>query len=804
MSKGYLAGASALALALACSSARAQAPVAAAAEGAATAAASAAPVATSAAQGEDSSGTALKEVVVTATKRATSLERTPIAISAFSQAALDENKVHDVTDLARFVPSLAYTQQGDQSAILLTMRGIGNDSAYTEVADPEVAIYVDGIYSPRAQGASVLLYDMERVEVDRGPQGTLFGRNATVGAINLITARPKLDEFSGSAEAIVGDYNRFGSRFALNIPVTDTFAIRVAFVSEQHDGYVDYQAPPNVPGINPSAYVTDGKKYYAADQKSGRVSLLWKPDDKFTWNLNGEYYVDNGAPVLNLMQDPRPGEKLWSAQIDTAPEQDRYSGSIRSEMDYNFNADIAASYIAGWGKIGGSTDVDADAGTEPPTSDTLPNAGFEENHTVWSSYESWSQELQLKSPGHHVIDWIVGAYYSHETNRIRFDIDERNGYRDGTFNWAGSFIQADRMIQSKAVFTQETWNINDRLRLTGGIRYTNDEKEDIGGRNVEAGACPTGDDCSSGIFGQYPGDTAAQLVAALPGYNISNNDTRGSWSKLTWLARVDGDIIPKQLLGYASVSTGFKSGNIEDGGLLAGPETLTNYETGLKWRLFDNRINLNMAAYYEDFKGYQVNQAVTDRDAAGNIISTQLVTQNAKGAEVYGFEAELEGNITADDRVQFSFSALHTKLESLLSIDSRLYSGNDLSHEQQLDGNELAHAPAASGTISYEHSFHLGDRGTVTPRATTHFETSSWLSFFDAGPHDRQNAYTRTDLSLRYKPVAGRWLVEGFVQNVENNNIKTSAGTYGAPSNPVWTSVYQPPRTFGARFSVDF
>ena len=144
-------------------------------------------------------------VVVTATKRATKLQDTPIAISAFSQAQLSQNHVRDVTDLAAFVPSVAFTRQGDQAAIMVTMRGIGNDSAFTEVADPEVAIYVDGVYSARAQGASVLMYDMNRVEVLRGPQGTLFGRNATVGAINLITAKPDLSGYSASAEVTMGN-----------------------------------------------------------------------------------------------------------------------------------------------------------------------------------------------------------------------------------------------------------------------------------------------------------------------------------------------------------------------------------------------------------------------------------------------------------------------------------------------------------------------------------------------------------------------------------------------------------------------
>jgi iron complex outermembrane receptor protein len=269
--------------------------------------------------------TQIEEITVTATKRETNLQDTPIAISAFGQGALDRNQVKDVTDLAKFVPSMAINQQGDQGAILITMRGIGNDTAYTEVADPEVAIYVDGIYSPRAQGAAVLMYDMDAVEVARGPQGTLFGRNATVGAVSLRTAKPTLGEYYGSAELVGGSYNRLGARASVNMPISDTFALRVAAITERHDGYVDFQRPPEIAGINPSAFVTQGKKYYAQDQRSARVSALWKPSDKLTWNVNVEGYQDTGAPVLALAQTPRAGQKHWSALIDTAPESERFS-----------------------------------------------------------------------------------------------------------------------------------------------------------------------------------------------------------------------------------------------------------------------------------------------------------------------------------------------------------------------------------------------------------------------------------------------------------------------------------------------
>ncbi|BDD68664.1 TonB-dependent receptor [Sphingobium sp. TA15] len=775
------------------------------------------------------------DIIVTATRRETTLQSTPIAVSAFGQAQLDRQQVKDVTDLARFVPSLQFNQQGDQSAVLLTLRGIGNDSAYTEVADPEVAIYVDGIYSPRSQGASVLMYDMERVEVLRGPQGTLFGRNATVGALSLISAKPKLGEFGGNVEVVAGNYDRLGVRGAINIPVTDTLAFRVAFVTDRHDGYADFQPAPDVPGINRSAFVTTGKKYYAADQQSGRVSMLWQPGERFSWNLSAEGFLDNGAPVIGLLQTPRPGTKRWSTLSDTAPDTDRYSVAVRSTMNYDVTDGIQLSYIAGWSRIGGSTQTDADAGALPPTGqfdadgNDLPLGAFGENRTLSSRYDFQSHELQVKSTGEQAIDWILGAYYSHEKNRIRFDIDQRNGYRDGSFSWAGSFIQANRQIDSRAVFGQAVWHVSDAIRVTGGLRYTSDKKEDIGGRNVTFSGCPATlppGACQGGIFGAYPNATADELVALLPGFSISSNDVKGKWDKLTYLARVDADLA-EDVLGYASISTGFKSGNIQDNAGLTDPETLTNYEVGLKSRFLDRRVTLNLAAYYSDFKGYQVNQAVTFRDDQGNVVRSQMITQNAKGAKAYGLEAELSANLTDNDRLQFSGTLQKTKLEELESVDGRLYDGGKLSSIAQLKGNELAHAPRFSATLSYEHDFELASGAKITPRFTTHYETKSWLSYFngDANPFvnpndpadnmpdrgtngtdwDRQKAYFRSDASIRFLSPDQKYSVEAFVQNIENGKIRTGAGAFGAPRyDPVFLSNLQPPRTWGVRARANF
>ncbi|WP_374944472.1 TonB-dependent receptor, partial [Sphingomonas sp.] len=754
--------------------------------------------------GLDSTG----DIIVTATRRETSLQKTPIAVSAFSQATLDRQQVRDVTDLSRFVPSLQFNQQGDQSAITLTLRGIGNDTAFTEVADPEVAIYIDGIYSPRAQGASTLFYDVERVEVLRGPQGTLFGRNATVGALSIVSAKPTLDSFYGNVDAVAGAYDRLGVRGALNLPVNDKLGFRVAFVTEQNDGYVDFQEPPVVTNVDRAAFVTTGKKYYGREQRSVRLSGRFEPSAQFRWDLSGEYFKDTGGPIIALLQTPRPGTKRFSVLADTVPDQDRYAASIRSNVSLGLSDAIRVNYIAGYNRIGGSTQVDADAGALPPTGGFDPASGlqlflggFGENRTVNSRFEFNSHEVQLQSQGERTIEWILGGYFSHETNRIRFDVDQRDGYRfGGTRSFVGSFIQANRQIESRAAFGQAIWNATDALRLTGGLRYTKDKKQDKGGRNVTAFGCPAPGDpsCTVNIFGVLPNASAAELLAFLNAqggnFSISNNDVKGSWDKLTWLGRVDADLA-EDVLGYASVSTGFKSGNIQDGGQTTDPETLTNYELGMKSRLFDRRLTLNLAGYYSDFKGYQVNQVVNTRDANGNIIASQVSTQNARGATSYGVEAELTANFTDDDRLQLAGTVQRTRLKSLVSVDGRLDNSGDPTAQRQLRGNELAHAPRFSATATYEHDFNLANGGSITPRATLHYETRSYLTFFNGdrtnrvnasgqpvfygNDFDEQDAYTKTDLAIRYNAPEDKYLIEAFVQNLENGRIRTGAGAFG-------------------------
>lgn len=763
----------------------------------------------------------LDAISVSATKRDTPLQKTPVAVTAIAVDTLDRERVMTVQDLTKLVPGLQGTSQGDHGVVTLTLRGIGNDSAKTEYADPEVATFVDGIYAPRAEAASGLLLDMDGVEVLRGPQGTLWGRNSTAGAISFQTAKPEIGAgFYGNAQVEAGNYNQTGARAAFNLPISDTFAMRVAVVHEQHDGYVDYQKPsgqlPSVAEqqqaylassasggtlagfkpIDPGQYVQGGDKYNAQDQSAARVSALWQPSESFKWNLSYEYFADRGTPSMSLMQTPRQGQDFWSALIDTAPYLHRTSNTVRSRMDWNFSDSMQLSYIAGYNHYSGQSDFDQDVGVSVPTSFTT-NGVYQDDRTNSSTYKNWSQEINLKSTGPQTVDWILGAYYGYEDNSIRFDIPIMNGTRYGTVSWQGSFIQPKETVESYALFGQATWHLSDHWRLTGGARWSHDDKENKGGINWGWAYDPT-----------VPQLPISPDVYPDPsnGFSVSQRNTaKYSKGKPTWLLRLDTDVSENGLV-YASVSTGYKSGGTQDAGTLYKPETLTNYEVGSKFAFLDGHMTWNSAVYYEDFKNFQLSAPIVYPD--GN---HGLGFSNVGGStKVIGFESELAYQ-QKGDRFNLIFSAITKKeLGKLIYAGSNDYQGlpacppeSNLANCADVTGNDLPHAPKVSLTAIYEHDFPLGNGGRLTPRLSAQYQSAQWLSYFNLGAGDKQKAYTRGDVSLRYSEPGDKWWVNAYVQNVSDGRIRTSAGRFTmADGSLQYVSQYLAPRTYGLQLGV--
>ena len=320
---------------------------------------------------------------------------------------------------------------------------------------------------------------------------------------------------------------------------------------------------------------------------------------------------------------------------------------MRSRVDYQVNNDVALAYIAGYSRFNGSSTFDQDGGANPATSFTTVggpgNAGYQANNTVWSKYKNYSHELEIMSTGKREVDWLLGLYYANEDNGIRFDIPIMNGTEIGTVSWQGSFIQPKETVDSKAAFGQATWNLSDQWHLTGGFRYTSDKRENIGGLGNGWSNYDT--------VPQVP--VSPSMNPLVPGGNngftpYSFNSGSYSDSKLTGLARVTYDI-DKNNMVFASVSTGYKSGGLQDGGRPYGAETLTNYEIGSKSTFLGGKVRMNNSAYYSKFKDFQFSAPVTNPDGTRG-----LATNNAEGATVWGLETEIAAKITPEDRVQFT------------------------------------------------------------------------------------------------------------------------------------------------------
>ncbi|MFZ2986671.1 TonB-dependent receptor [Ideonella sp.] len=747
----------------------------------------------------------VERVTITATKRLTFVQDTPLAVTAFSQKDLDKAQVKDLTSLQSMIPNLSVEQHGDSGGVHVFLRGVGSTN-HTELGDPAVAFHVDGVYSPRPQGATVLMYDLASVEVARGPQGTLFGRNATAGSVNLITAKPKLNETSGSAQVLFGDRHHASLQGVLNMPLAEGLALRVAAVTNRQDGWVDFQ---------PRSYVQPGaRKYGASDQAGLRATLLYEASENVTATMALENYRDQGTGNVSLMQKPRAGQKLYSALIDTPGALDQETTTARARFDIRPTDGMELSYIGSVTRMERQNASDNDAGTLP---------GFKQEHrTEWSRFANSTHELNLKSTDGGPFQWIGGLFMIKEDNKIRFDIDiSQIGVPAGDgpivvsphlptdVAWAMSFIQPKRTLDSKAVFGQTSYALSKAFTVTAGARYTTETKQDVGGRNW---VCPDfGATIANGGHLIGPGgpvDAASCGSAHAPGTwpGGGANDGKTDDSAWTYLGRAEYKVSP-DMLGYATVSTGFKSGGLSDGGRRHKPEFLTNYEAGLKSEFMNRSLALNVAAFLMKYKDMQV--SAIEKQANGQ---QQLVTSNAARATIQGVEAELSWNLTKADRLSGNVSLLDAHYDDFLTCDSALRDCANSANFVNLKDSKLRHAPKFSTTLAFEHDVAMDRGGKLTPRAQVHYQTVSYLSEFNSAPSASevagsfsdartQKAYSTLDLSLRYEAPKGQWMAEAFVTNVTDAEVKTDASW-----NPgsTWTAFYNAPRTMGVKLGYKF
>ncbi len=687
-------------------------------------------------------------VIITATKVKTELMETPIAVTAFSQSQLNRAGVTDARDIGSLVPNMDVTFSPSDSGVQMTMRGVSSNN-FTELGDPSVGFHVDGVYSPRPQGAMALMYDLERLEVLRGPQGTLYGRNATAGSVNLITKDPDFNEFTTDVQFELGNYNHRQLRTTVNMPVADNFALRANYFVEKRDGYItqimdvrdrdgdgiaDVDQRRNRP-------VKDSDEYTNSDRMGLRITGLWDITDNFYARFSLERFEDKSAGgyvAPDCKQSPEAcaffGGDERTVWTNIPGEMDMQIDSFRMKLNYDISEDMQLVYNAGWAYQERSQQWDGDMGwfaydsqytgwgwsgyRYTPWGDDLYLA------TRWSDYKSISHELQLQGSYEDKMNWIVGYFNFSEDNAIHFDV-ELPFCCGAPTPGAGTFIQPERLLDSEAFFAQGTWHFTEQLHLTLGYRSTTDRKQDKNGRNWGAWG-PWSYDAngnrgsfSGGAFGPdeginwaivgdpnaYPTYTSLDLLPGMGTQDYANNlvivgynDTDHKWTKDTWRIGLDYDLDADNYI-YSYVATGYKAGGFGDGVDVDGlgtirffgyrPEELTNYEIGYKGVLFDGDLNLTVAAFVSDYDDKQVTtfRKVGEHAVTNQDIST-LLTENAAKASIEGLEVEFSWRMTEFDKLSGYVAFLNATYDEWTGYSDGWYCAERADAGASLCGNQ--------------------------------------------------------------------------------------------------------------------
>ncbi len=747
----------------------------------------------------------LEEVIVTAQKRTQSLQDVPVSVSAISGDLIKEGGITGILDVAVQTPNFSMTQFniGEPQYFI---RGIGN-AADSAGGDPAVATFVDEVYIGRAGGGSSDLYDLERIEILRGPQGTLFGKNVVGGAISYHTARPTR-EFEGKLGFTVGNYDLTVFQGLVSGPLTDSLAGKVAFSKrDRREGYVEN--------------VLDGEEYQDEDNLSVRGQLLWNPSDNIEVLFGLDYSEDDQAGNCRNVGSLSLNDPLGLAAVYEPVIAATTGGDIRKCAS-------PARAFQERNVGGGMLRVDWDLDFATFTSITayremdyehledlagLP-AGvtpFNLIDTVDEDSDQFSQEFRLASTGGEKLDWLVGAFYMRENvdraesfiGGFGFPLSSTPGVPllDGDI----TFLQ-DAETTTYAAFGQATWHFSDSWSLTVGARYNYDEKDIVQGlANNEDPAFDTA--LIAGALGVPPGVVEGifapedAVVLGIPAngfgslgaffgsgdpsvfsfpYSVSADD---DWSEVTASASLNWNYSDDGLI-YFSYSEGYKSGAFAgqaafpDAALVPlEPELATAYELGFKSEFMDNRLRVNAAAFYTDYEDLQVFQ----------LVGSLLVSGNAE-ATSQGVEIEATALITENWTVSANYAYLDAEYDTYIL------------GEQNFAGNSLPRAPEDSYFLrsSYVIPMNNGSEfDLVLSYAHTgdfYFESSAQASAFE-------ESYGLFDASLNWRSGSGNWDVSLWGKNLtdEEYRIHMIVGNV-AGSVDIWG----PPTTYGLNVNYAF
>lgn len=716
----------------------------------------------------------LEETVVTAERRVSTVQDTAAAITAISGESLERLGVAAPEDLMKTTPGL-YANTAGANQMQFYIRGVGNFAANT-FAEGAVAFSLDGVYLSRSSTYAGLFFDLDRVEVLKGPQGTLYGRNATGGAINLLTTRPEIGgEFGGYVRGELGNENHVLVNAAANIPVSDTFALRAAAQVLDHDGYM-----------------ADGTG--DAGSWSGRLSSLYEPNDRLSLQLIVDYQNVDDKGSGGTIVGPNPafkGDYIGSDAWDVGPTSPEANALLVANSGFISRSPLGdpkpSNEVETTGVIA-QLDWELDIGTLTALGAYRDSSYNYINYTpgflldVDEDADQSSLEVRLASKADGGLEWVVGAYYFDE------DITTDSFFlQQANYPGANPLENSTRLgpklnTETWAVFGQLTVPVGDQLRLVAGLRYTDEQKT------------MDGDVSSDPIF-------SGPVVVEYP---LVGDE---SWTDTTWKAGVEYDLSDDSML-YANVATGFKAGGFyaeqAQYGNSYDPEELIAYSIGSKNRFMDDSLQLNAEAFYWDYTDHQESHLV---DGAGGY--NLFITENIGTAEIWGLDLESEFLPTARDRISLQLQYLHNEFTEFqyetfavgppnVGCPTTLKEGN--TYLVNCDGFDGIRSPEWAGTLGYQHIFAVGEGELVLDLRAQY--TDSTYNAIEYLEEQLQDSYTWYDASLTWYSAGDRYSLGLWGRNLTEEEVSTNGFI-----SPFTTLVYgpvRPPRTYGVSFAMNF
>ncbi|MDN3640109.1 TonB-dependent receptor [Simiduia curdlanivorans] len=690
---------------------------------------------------------ALEEIVVTAQKRAESIQDVPVAVTAISEDQLMQNGISDLTDIQKLSPNTTLQQsRGTNSTLTAFIRGIGQQDPLWGF-EPGVGIYVDDVYIGRPQGAVMDILDVERVEVLRGPQGTLYGKNTIGGAVKYVTKKMAGNEDRLTMSGALGSYNQQDVKVAGSAEIADGVYLGGAVASFQRDGY----------GEN----VLTGKDQYDKDVLTARIGLEIEPTDTLWIRVAADQTVDKSSPKHGYRMNP---------SLTAAPVLDSVYDTESNMLHENLVESSGASLTAEWQV---SESVMLKSTTAYRQGDTETAIDFDSVNSpdfdvpAYYKDDQTTQEFQLLWDGENS-NLVAGLYYY--SGHAEGAFDAVLGFQ---FAGAGLTQQVAGSVDTKSVSAYAHYNLqlSSDWNLSLGGRYTEDKKDaDVYKANFLGKYSP--------LFAEKynSGQPAATYLNTLTDYE--NDDT---WSEFTPHVGIDYTVTEDTML-YATYSTGFKSGGFDmrgDASTLPStvdgfdPETVSSYELGVKTEVFDNRLRLNAAAFYADYNDMQV--TVQEFNTTGGFSSAVL---NAGKAKIQGFELEGSFAMTQNLRANLTLGIIDTEFVEFITA------GVDVA-----DDVDMQNTPdtTAMFQLNYDYPLASGARFVINPTLAYRSDTQ----IFETPSVIDQEAYTLLDISATFYSADDKWQVGLVGKNLTDEEYRIAGynfggafvtGFYGAPA----------------------